>query len=66
MKHTHTGVDNPYGKPQAYHSITREEWWKRNRPGREITDHWGGKEVCRWCVPLSLPKGVAALHTKFS
>ena len=50
MKHTHTGVDNPYGKPQAYHAITREEWWKRNRPGRDITDHWGGKEVCRWSV----------------
>jgi len=32
--------------------MTKEEWWKSNRAGREIKDHWGGKEVCRWYVFL--------------
>lgn len=50
MKHTRTSTDNDYKKPQAYHEITKEEWWKLNRPGREIKHHWGGKEVCRWYV----------------
>jgi hypothetical protein len=50
MRHTRTSIDNEYKKPQAYHEITREEWWKRNRPGKQATDHWGGKEVCRWYV----------------
>jgi len=54
MRHTRTSTDNDYKKPQAYHEITKEEWWKLNRPGREIKDHWGGKEVCRWYVSLLL------------
>nr|XP_018260228.1 uncharacterized protein I303_07145 [Kwoniella dejecticola CBS 10117]OBR82386.1 hypothetical protein I303_07145 [Kwoniella dejecticola CBS 10117] len=41
-------TNNVYNKPQLFHRITREEWWKRNRPGKEISDRWGGKEVCRW------------------
>jgi RimJ/RimL family protein N-acetyltransferase len=48
MKLTSTSINNPYGKPQLFHEITREEWWARNRPGREIKSPWEGKEACRW------------------
>jgi len=49
MKHTRTSTDNDYKKPQAYHEITKEEWYKLNRP-EGAKDHWGGREVCRWYV----------------
>ncbi|OCF35172.1 hypothetical protein I316_03214 [Kwoniella heveanensis BCC8398] len=47
LKYTKT-VQNRFNKPQLFHEITRAEWWTRNRLGKEISDHWGGKEVCRW------------------
>jgi hypothetical protein len=54
MKFTSTGTNNPYGKPQLFHEITRDEWWARNRPGREIKSPWEGKEACRWSVHDSI------------
>ncbi|WWC92859.1 uncharacterized protein L201_007820 [Kwoniella dendrophila CBS 6074] len=47
-------TNNIYNKPQLFHRMTREEWWKRNRPNQEISDKWGGKEVCRWCMNFRL------------
>ncbi|ORY34669.1 hypothetical protein BCR39DRAFT_513933 [Naematelia encephala] len=48
LRHTHTATENPYGKPQMFHRISKDEWFARN--GREIKDVWGGKQVCRWCL----------------
>ncbi|WVQ84752.1 hypothetical protein IAT38_006909 [Cryptococcus sp. DSM 104549] len=53
MRYTETR-DNDYGRPQLIHEITQKEWWTRNRPGKEMEDHWGGKEVCRWCLNFRL------------
>ncbi|WVF68525.1 hypothetical protein IAT40_003293 [Kwoniella sp. CBS 6097] len=53
MKYTKT-VPNDMNRPQLFHEISREEWWARNRPGKELSDHWGGKEVCRWCMNFRL------------
>nr|XP_019043466.1 hypothetical protein I302_08044 [Kwoniella bestiolae CBS 10118]OCF22396.1 hypothetical protein I302_08044 [Kwoniella bestiolae CBS 10118] len=47
-------TNNSYNKPQLFHRITKEEWWKRNRPDKGIEDRWGGKEVCRWCMNFRL------------
>ncbi|RXK37979.1 hypothetical protein M231_04765 [Tremella mesenterica] len=47
-------TDNPYGKHQLVHSISRMEWYRLNRPELNLSEvgkgHWGGKEVCRWCL----------------
>ncbi|WVQ96069.1 hypothetical protein IAU59_003169 [Kwoniella sp. CBS 9459] len=53
LKYTET-VSNQMGRDQLFHEITREDWWARNRPGKEISDRWGGKEVCRWCMNFRL------------
>ncbi|KAK6908855.1 hypothetical protein I203_102860 [Kwoniella mangroviensis CBS 8507] len=50
---SHT-TNNMYNKPQLFHRIAKEEWWKRNRPDKGIEDRWGGKEVCRWCMNFRL------------
>ncbi|WVR07995.1 hypothetical protein IAU60_005038 [Kwoniella sp. DSM 27419] len=52
MTYTKT-VNNVYNRPQLFHEITKAEWWKIHRAG-EITDRWGGKEVCRWCMNFHL------------
>nr|ODN90943.1 hypothetical protein L204_05782 [Cryptococcus depauperatus CBS 7855] len=46
--------DNDQEKPQLIHEISSQEWWEYNRPGKGITDRWGGKEVCRWCLNFRL------------
>ncbi|EIW71380.1 hypothetical protein TREMEDRAFT_42784 [Tremella mesenterica DSM 1558] len=47
-------TENPYGKHQLVHSISRAEWYRLNRPELNLSEvgkgHWGGKEVCRWCL----------------
>lgn len=54
MRQTGIKRDAFFGKRQAFHEISRKEWWARNRPGDPITDAWGGKEVCRWCLNFRL------------
>ena len=50
MRHTKTNRDNEYRKPQAFHEITRDEWWMRHQRGDEIKDKFGGRPTCRWYV----------------
>lgn len=46
FKFTHRSTDN--AKPQLWHSLSCTEWAsKRNKV---LTDRWGGKIVCRWCM----------------
>ncbi|KIR71681.1 hypothetical protein I310_04358 [Cryptococcus deuterogattii CA1014] len=37
--------DNEWNKPQLIHEISSKAWWEKNRPGKAVTDRWGGKET---------------------
>lgn len=52
MTFSHESTDNAFNKPQLFHTITREQWFKRNRGHAAGEIHWAGKEVCRWCTDV--------------
>jgi hypothetical protein len=49
MRHTHTAKDNPFRRPEAFHRITRKEWFARNRGG-DVRGLQEGQLGCRWCL----------------
>ena len=47
---SHESDQNAWNKPQLFHAITREQWFKRNRGAVPADGAWSGKETCRWCT----------------
>ena len=50
LKHTHTAKDNTFRRPEAFHRITRKEWYARNRPEEPVKGSQEGHLGCRWCL----------------
>lgn len=45
--------ENAMRKVQLFYSMTRAQWFAKNRRGVEeknAESPWAGKEVCRWCL----------------
>jgi GNAT superfamily N-acetyltransferase len=49
---SHESANNAWGKPQLFHTISRDTWFRRYRPGKPVEGAWTGKEVCRWCADM--------------